>query len=59
MSCKLMRDIERVVKDIDRQYGIQLDPQYIERLKRPLCSELCHGKCREEYIVYPKGHGKV
>lgn len=51
MSCKLMLGIERVVKDIDRRYSIQLDPQYIEQLKRPLCSELCNGVCRGKYLV--------
>lgn len=49
MSCKLMLCIERIVKDIERQYAIKLDSQYIELLKRPLCSEVCDGKCRNEY----------
>ena len=52
MSCKLMLGIERVVNDIERQYGIQLDPQYIELLKRPLCSEICHGICRNKYTFH-------
>lgn len=50
MYCKLMSDVERVVKDIERQYGIRLDYQYTERLKRPICSEVCGGRCREKYI---------
>lgn len=50
MSCKHMLEIEQVVKDIERQYGIQLDYQYVERLKRPACSEICGGRCREKYI---------
>lgn len=50
MSCKLMLEVEQVVKDIERQYGIQLDHQYVERLKRPVCSEICGGRCREKYI---------
>lgn len=54
MSCVLMLGIERVVKDINRQYGIQIDPQYIELLKRPLCSEICHGKCCMKYITSDK-----
>lgn len=54
MSCKLMLGIERVVRDIERQYGIQLDPHYVELLKRPLCGEICHGRCREEYVVYDR-----
>lgn len=54
MSCKLMLGIERVVKDIERQYGIQLDPQYIELLKRPLCSEICHGICQNKYTCHKK-----
>lgn len=60
MSCKLMLCIERIVKDIERQYAIKLDSQYIELLKRPLCSEVCDGKCRNEYykqknknLIYP------
>lgn len=52
MTCRLMRDIERIAKDIERQYGIQLDPQYVERMKRPLCSYVCGGQCREEYIEH-------
>lgn len=52
MSCKQMMDIERVVKDIQKQYGIQLDYNYIDLLKRPLCSEVCHGRCRKEYMCY-------
>lgn len=49
MSCRLMLYIERVIKDIERQYDIQLDSQYIELLKRPLCGEVCGGKCRDKY----------
>ena len=49
MPCKLMAGIDHVVKDIERQYGIQLASQYVELLKRPLCSEVCHGRCRKEF----------
>ena len=48
--CKYMRTVEFIAKDINRQYGIQLDAEYVERIKRLICGPLCGGRCRPENI---------
>jgi len=49
-TCKYMRAVELIVEDINWQYDIQLDAEYVERIKRLICGPLCSGRCRPENI---------
>ena len=50
-TCKHMKTVENIVKDINRQYNIQLNYEYIERIKRLICGSLCNGVCDPKNIV--------
>lgn len=58
MTCKHMIEVERIVKDIDRQYSIQLDSEYTERIKRIICGAVCAGRCRPENMILHEEAGK-
>lgn len=49
-TCKYMKDVNRIANDINREYHIQLDPEYVERVRRLICGPLCNGVCRPENI---------
>ena len=49
--CKYELEARRIVHAIYRQYRIRLDPDYAERIKRPICEALCGGKCSGSYII--------
>lgn len=50
-TCKYMKSIESIAKDINRQYSIQLDYEYIERIRRLFCGSLCGGVCDPKNYV--------
>lgn len=50
-TCKHMKTVENIAKDINRQYNIQLDYEYIERMKRLICGSLCNGVCDPKNIM--------
>lgn len=50
-TCKHMKTVENIAKDINRQYNIQLDYEYIERIKRLICGSVCNGVCDSKNIV--------
>ncbi len=50
-TCKHMKTVENIAKDINRQYSIQLDYEYIERIKRLICGSVCNGVCDPKNIL--------
>lgn len=59
MTCKFMSSIHRIVADINRTHQIQLENEYIERIKRLFCGALCDGHCQSRYIEETKGGNEI